>query len=79
MGWISRMIQRGGTVSAADASAAIQAFNEAAQHDEVANSVSDKPDREAHWRQKADAARRRGYALSRGLDGTTLEQIAQEH
>ena len=78
MSWISRMIQRGNTVSAADALAAVNAFNEAAQHDEVANSVSDKPDREAHWRQKADAARRQGYRLSQGLDMDILLQLAQE-
>lgn len=77
MNWISRMIQRGNTVSAEDAAAAIHAFNEAAQHDEVANSVSDKPLREAHWRQKANDTRRHAYALSQGLDMDTLLELAQ--
>jgi len=78
MGWISRMIQHGNTVSPQDAVAALCAFNEAAQNDEVANSVSDKPSREAHWRQKADDARRRAYRLSQGLDYEELARLAQE-
>lgn len=77
MGWISRMIQRGNTVSAEDAAAAIAGFNEASYCDEIANANDDKPDREAHWRQKAIDERRHAYALSQGLDMDTLLELAQ--
>lgn len=78
MGWISRMIQRGNTVSPEDAAVAIAAFNEASYFDEIANANDDKPDREAHWRQKANTVRKRAYALSQGLDMDTLTELAQE-
>lgn len=78
MSWISRMIQRGNTVSPIDALEAIGAFNQAWHCDDMAGSVSD-PKREAHWRQKADEARRRAYRLSQGIDYDDLVRIAEEY
>jgi hypothetical protein len=77
MGWISRMIQRGNTVSAADASAAIHAYYQSEQLNRWADAAGRNTRTGKNFEHRAQEAYRQYSFLSQGLDWDDLEEIAR--